>query len=356
MNFELNDDQRMIENLVERFTSDRYPPGRRAAYRALPGGFSPENWRLLGDIGLLPLLAETPATSGGGPVETMVVMQALGRSLVVEPVLNEIVVAGAILAAGATPAQRARWLEPLLAGEAHLGFAFAEHEARFSLDRLQTVVRAGRLTGRKTCAPNGADAYVVSAIEDGVAHLYLAPCDRDRMKTRTYRLVDGSFANELEFDGAEVEPLGMSLDDIRPVLDHVRLAASAEMLGVIDFVFAATLDYVKVRRQFAASIGSFQAIQHRLADLYALKEQARSMLYRAALAAPPEVASATAAAKAYVSRAALRITEEAIQLHGGMGISEELDVGSGLKRVLVLSSLFGDADHETSRYNALLAA
>ena len=356
MNFELNDDQRMIENLVERFTSDRYAPGRRAAYRAFPRGFSPENWKLLGDLGLLPLLAETPEAAGGGPVETIVVMQALGRSLAVEPVLNEIVAAGAILAAGATPAQRERWLEPLLAGEAHLGFAFAEHQARFSLDRLQTVVRAGRLTGRKTCAPNDADAYVVSAIEDGVAQLYLAPGDRDRIKTRRYRLMDGSFASELEFDGAEVEPLGLSLDDIRPVLDRIRLAASAEMLGVIDFAFAATLDYVKVRRQFAAPIGSFQAIQHRLADLYALKEQARSMLFRAALASPSELEPATAAAKAYVSRAALRITEEAIQLHGGMGVSSELDVGACLKRVLVLSCLFGDADHETSRYNALLAA
>jgi len=355
MNFELNDDQRMIENLVERFTSDRYQPGRRAAYRALPGGFSPENWKLLGDIGLLPLLAETPE-AGGGPVETMVVMQALGRALVVEPVLNEIVAAGAILAAGATPAQRERWLEPLLAGEAHLGFAFAEHEARFSLGRAETVVRSGRLTGRKTCAPHAADAYVVSALEDGVARLYLAPGDPDRIKARAYRLVDGSLASELAFDGAEVEPLGLSLDDIRPVLDRVRLAASAEMLGVIDSAFAATLDYVKVRRQFSAPIGSFQAIQHRLADLYALKEQARSMLFRAALASPSDLESATAAAKAYVSRAALRITEEAIQLHGGMGVSSELEVGSGLKRVLVLSTLFGDADHETSRYNALRAA
>ncbi|CAN7308787.1 acyl-CoA/acyl-ACP dehydrogenase [Phenylobacterium sp. LjRoot225] len=356
MNFELNDDQRMIENLVERFTADRYQPGRRAAYRALPEGFSPENWKLLGEVGILPLLADGPEEVGGGPVETMVVMQALGRSLVVEPVLNEIVAAGAILAKAATPAQRERWLEPLLSGESHLGFAFAEHPARFSLERLETVVRSGRLTGRKTCVPHGAEAYVVSAVEDGVARLYLAPCDRDRMQTRALRLVDGSLACELEFDGAAVEPLGLSLDDIQPVLDRVRLAASAEMLGVIDFAFAATLDYVKVRRQFSATIGSFQAIQHRLADLYALKEQARSMLFRAALASPSELKPATAAAKAYVSRAALRITEEAIQLHGGMGISDELEVGAGLKRVLVLSSLFGDADHETSRYNALRAA
>jgi alkylation response protein AidB-like acyl-CoA dehydrogenase len=355
MNFELNDDQRMIENLVERFTADRYAQGRRASYRALPSGYSPENWKLLGELGLLPLLAGV-AGVGGGPVETMVVMQALGRSLVVEPVLNEVVTAGAILQAAATPPQRARWLEPLLAGDAHLGFAYAGRKGRYSLAGDTTTVRDGRLTGAKTYAPHGVDAYVVTALADGAPQLFLAPFDRDRMQVRSYRLVDGSLANEITFDGAEAEPLNLSLDAIDPLLDRARLAATAEMMGIMEFVFPATVDYVKTRRQFGVPIGSFQAIQHRLADLYALKEQARSMLLRAVLAGDGEGAIATAAAKAYVSRAALRITEEAIQLHGGMGISSELEIGSGLKRVLVLASLFGDADHETARYNALRAA
>ena len=355
MNFELNDDQRMIENLVERFTADRYAPGRRAAYRALPAGYSPENWQLLGEVGLLQLLAEGEE-AGGGPVELMAVMQALGRALVVEPVLTEAVTAGAILAAGASPAQRARWLEPLLAGDAHIGFAFAELSGRYGLERVEADVSAGRLTGAKTYAPHGAEAYVVTAREDGAVRLFLVPADATRVRARPYRLADGSLASVIAFEAAAAEPLGLTLDDLRPALDRARLAATAEMMGIIEFVFAAALDYVKTRRQFGAPIGSFQAIQHRLADLYALKEQARSILYRAALASGSEAEAAIAAAKAYVSRAALRICEEAIQLHGGMGVSSELEVGSGLRRVLVLATLFGDADQETARYSALRAA
>lgn len=355
MNFELNDDQRMIENLVERFVADRYGPGRRAACRALPGGFSAENWKLLGQLGILALLAGD-ADEGGGPVETLAVMQALGRGLVAEPVLSEAVIAGRILAASDSAALKARWLEPLVAGEAHLGFAFAEPGRRYALDQLGAAVHGGRLSGRKIHAPGGAGAYVVTALEDGAPRLFLATGDAEGLSARPYRLTDGSTACELTFDGAPATPLGLGLQEIAPALDRARLAATAEMLGILEFAFAATLDYVKTRRQFGAPIGSFQAVQHRLADLYALKEQARSILDRAALASGPEAPAAVAAAKAYVSRAALRITEEAIQLHGGMGVSNELDVGAGLNRVLVLASLFGDPDYETARYTALRAA
>lgn len=355
MNFELNDDQRMIENLVERFCADRYGPGRRAVCRALPAGFSPENWRLLGDIGVLALLAGG-AVEGGGPVETLAVMQALGRALVAEPVLSEVVVAGGLLAAAASAELRARWLQPVLEGRAHLGFAFAEAEGRYRLEAIGARVESGRLTGRKIHAPHGAEAYVVTALEGGAPQLFLAPADSAQVRARAYRLVDGSIACEIAFDGAPVEPLGLDLADAAPILDRARLAAAAEMMGIIDFVFAATLEHVKTRRQFGAAIGSFQAVQHRLADLYAAKEQARSILYRAALASASETAVAIAAAKAYVSRVALRAAEAAIQLHGGMGVSSELEIGAGLNRVLVLASLFGDADHETARYNALRAA
>jgi alkylation response protein AidB-like acyl-CoA dehydrogenase len=355
MNFDPNNDQRMIESLVERFAADRYAPGRRAAYRALPCGYSPENWKLLGELGLLTLLAGGDA-AGGGLVETMLVMQALGRSLVVEPVLSEAVAAGALLAATATPGQRTQWLEPLLAGEAHVSFAFAEPNGRYDMERLTAAVSGGLLFGTKIHVPEGAGAFVVAAMEGGAARLFLASRDPERMRARSYRLADGSLAEIVDFEGAQVEPLGLSLADAGPILDRIRFAAAAEMLGIIEFAFAATLDYVKTRRQFGAPIASFQAIQHRLADLYAAKEQARSILYRAALATAAEAAVATAAAKALVSRVALLITEEAIQLHGAMGVSSELDIGSGLKRVLVLASLLGDAGHETARYNALRAA
>lgn len=357
MDFALNDDQMMMKALVERFVADRYAPGQRAQWRAMERGYSPENWALLADTGLLALpFAEEEGGLGGGPVEIVTVMEAMGRGLVAEPYLAEILVAGRLLASAGSAAQTAEWIAPLIAGERHLGLAFAEQGARWSLDRPETRMTAGGLVGAKTFAPGGVYAYIVTAMADDGPALFLVDAGAQGLSRREYRLVDGSVACEMRFDSVAAEVLVGGFDRLAPVLDEARLAACAEMIGIADALFAATLDYVRQRRQFGTAIGSFQAIQHRLADLYAGMEQGRSHLYRAALSQPAERGAVIAAAKAYIAAMTVRLGEECIQFHGGMGVSDELDIGQGHKRLLLLATLFGDVDHEIARYNAALRA
>jgi alkylation response protein AidB-like acyl-CoA dehydrogenase len=332
VNFELNDDQRMMKVLVERFVADRYGPGQRASYRALEAGYSLQNWALLAETGLLALpFAEDEGGLDGGPVDIITVMEAIGHGLVVEPFLQEILVAGRLLAAAGSASQKSALLAPLIAGEKHVGLAFAEHGSRWAVDRLDTRMTPSGLIGAKTFAPGHVDAFIVTARSNDGTGLFLVDATSTGVSRQNYRLIDGSTACELTFDNAAAEPMDAGLDALATVLDEARLAACAEMIGITATLFDMTLDFIRQRRQFGTAIGSFQAIQHRMADLYAAME-------------------------AYISAMAEHLAEECVQFHGGMGVSDELDIGQGLKRVLLLARLFGDADHEIARYNMALKA
>ena len=343
----------MIQSVVDRYVNERYAPGSRAHYRAEARGYSERNWSLLAECGLLALpFSSDDGGMDGGVVEIVTVMEGFGRGLVAEPLLSEVLVAGRLLATLGSEEQRQRWLPALIAGKKHLAFAFAEHGSRWNLRRIETRGESGTLSGAKTMVSGYADAYIVSAVAGDTTGLFLVDADAAGIRKRDYRLVDGSVASELCFDGVMAEALSGSIDEVETVLDVARLAIAAEMVGIMGYLFDSTLGYLKQRRQFGAAIGSFQAIQHRMADRYASLEQARSQLYRAMLAEPQQRSSATAAAKAYIGCASIRMAEECVQLHGGMGISEELDIGAGLKRLLLLSTLFGDVEHEIGRYSA----
>ena len=303
-------------------------------------------------MGLLGLMfAETHGGTGAGDVEMMTVMEALGRGLAAEPYLNEILLAGRLLEEAGTPQQQQTWLPAIIAGHAHVALAHAEHATRFDLTRCRTRFSAGRLTGAKTCVSGGADAYVVTASDAGALCLCLVQADAPGLTRRDYRLVDGSVAGELQFSAAPAEPLPGGLEVLLRVTQSARIGASAEMMGLMSLLFDSTLDYVRQRRQFGAPIGSFQAIQHRLADVYMSLELSRAHLYRCVLAPAAVRESAVAAAKSYISTAAIRLGEECIQFHGGMGVSDELAIGHAHKRILVLASFLGDADCELVRYN-----
>lgn len=352
MNFELDEDQTMIEATVERFVSDRYPPGvRESATKAR----ADENWSLLAELGILAgLFSPEDGGLGGGSTEIMIILKTLGRGLVVEPVLEQGLLAGGILAAGGSEAQKAEWLSPLLAGERRLGVAFTEPGGRWSLEPVETRIEDARVNGTKSFASGDVDGWIVSALDNRTPVLGLVRADDVGVTQRSYRRVDGAILAEIKFENAAVDRLPGALSSVEDALDRARLGATAEMVGLIDRVFASTLDYVRTRRQFGAAIGSFQAIQHRLADLYGQIELARSQLLRAVTAATDDRPCAIAAAKAQVSAVAIRTAEESIQLHGGMGASDELDIGAALKRILILSTLLGDAAHEVRRYNALM--
>jgi alkylation response protein AidB-like acyl-CoA dehydrogenase len=357
VDFALTDEQEMLKALTERFASGRGSTGAYAAGRASDGGFSAGNWTQLAQMGLLSVpFAETHGGLGGDLVDIITVMEALGRGLVAEPVLNEIMLAGRLLESGGTPTQIAHWLPRLTGGSAHLALAHAEHGTRYRVDRCATRFAHGRLTGHKTNVPAQADCMIVTAEADDGLSLALIERGTAGVQRREYRLVDGSVASELQFSDAVAEPMPGGLPCLLEVVQGARIAASAEMIGLASLLFETTLDYVRQRYQFGAPIGSFQAIQHRLADLYAALELARSQLYRCILTAPAERDVAVAAAKSFISSVALRIGEEAIQMHGGMGVSDELSIGHAHKRVLVLAQMFGDAAHELARYNRATAA
>lgn len=350
MDFALDDDQTTIKALAERFVADRYAPGARAGYRAQPGAYSSANWALLADLGVLSIpFAEADGGLGGGLVEVATVMEALGRGLVCEPLLAEVVLGAGLIAQAGTPSQRDAWIERVIAGAAHVGFAFAEQQARYDLERVETRMEGGRLYGAKTAVEGGRDAYVVTAREEGALRLCLIAGDAAGIERREYRLVDGAVAQELTFDAVPADAMQGGIEALDIVVDRARVAASADMVGAMGALFDATLAYVRQRRQFGAPIGSFQAIQHRLADQYAALEQARSQLY-AAFAGDR---TAIAAAKSAISTSAVSLGEACIQFHGGMGVSDELDIGHWHKRILRLGSLFGDAAYEQKRYDQL---
>jgi alkylation response protein AidB-like acyl-CoA dehydrogenase len=363
VNFHLTEEQSLLRDAVERFASERYDVPKRAAYRAAPAGYSAENWAELAGLGVLalPFTAEDGGLDGG-PVELTTVMETLGRALAVEPVLEEVVVAGGMLAEAGTAAQKEHWLPSLMAGEAHLALAHVEKTARFDLDDVRTTARqvdgAAVLQGEKSFVPAGAaaDAYIVSARQAGAdgrdaLRYYLVRADSEGLERRTFRLVDGSVASQLTLDGTPGEPLEGGFERFIQVVERAQIAAGAEMLGTMSFLFDTTLEYVRNRRQFGAPLGSFQVIQHRMADLYVALELSRSQLYRAALInAEQDRARAVAGMKSYVSNAAVTMGEECIHLHGAMGTTDELSVGHAHKRLLVLATLFGDADHELNRF------
>jgi alkylation response protein AidB-like acyl-CoA dehydrogenase len=367
VNFQLTEEQSLLRDAVERFASERYDVPRRAAYRATPAGYSAENWAELAGLGVLALpFAAEHGGLDGGPVEVTTVMEALGRALAVEPVLEEIVIAGGMLAAAGTAAQKAAWLPRVIEGEAHLAMAHLEKAARFDLDDVRTTARnvdgTASLQGEKSFVPAGAaaDAYIVSARVaggEGRAALrhYLVPADAQGLERRTFRLVDGSVASQLTLRGVRGEPLEGRFEQFVRVVERAQVAAGAEMLGIMSFLFDTTLEYVRNRRQFGAPLGSFQVIQHRMADLYVALELSRSQLFRAALldGGGLERARAIAGMKSYLSNAAVTMGEECIHLHGAMGTTDELPVGHAHKRLLVLATLFGDADHELDRFIAL---
>jgi alkylation response protein AidB-like acyl-CoA dehydrogenase len=354
--FNLTDEQLMLTELMARVASERYAPGRRAEYRAATTGFSAESWAQLAELGVFaaPFLPEHGGL-GGTLVDIMVLMEAVGRGLIPEPVLEQVIAPGRLMARASADV-RERWLPRIIAGEAHLALAHFEETAGFELSRVQVIARDGIvLNGEKAVVfgAGGAEAFIVSAQDEQGIGMYLIARDAPGLTLTPFRVVDGSVACKLTLREVRGESLRIGFESFADAVDDIRIAASAEMLGIMSALFEATVEYVRTRKQFGAPLGSFQVIQHRLAELYVLLEQSRSQLYRAALSPS---AMAIAGMKSYLSAAAVQMGEQCIHLHGGMGTTDELPIGHRHKRLLVLATLFGDADSELQRFIALQRA
>lgn len=352
MNFDLTDEQALFKATVERFCAG-LDTAARHRLRSFEGGYDLARWREIAGLGLIALCAsEANGGLGGSPIDLAIVGEALGRAISPDPWLeNGVLPARLLEAAGATDL-----LASVISGERFVAVALAERQARYSLvpRQCKAHVQGGshHLRGEKTIVLGGAlaDDYIVSADLAGTTAFYLVKADHPGLERHVYRLVDGSLACELRLTEVvltHADRLDLDLAALTGVVADLRLLAAAEMVGLSQRLFDDTLAYVKQREQFGVPIGTFQAIQHRLVDCYALLEQARSMLYRAALEDRTERAAwrrATAGAKAFIGEQAGHIAREAVQLHGGMGITEELAIGHAMKRILLLSPLFGDSD------------
>jgi pimeloyl-CoA dehydrogenase small subunit len=368
MDFELSDEQRLLKDSVERLAAQRYDFESRKKYMKENDGWSRDMWRQYAELGLTALpFAEQHGGIGGGPVETMIVMEAFGRALALEPYFATIVLGGGFLKHGASEAVRGDLLPKVAAGETLLAFAHTERQSRYDLADVSTMATkedAGYdLEGAKSLVLHGdvADKLIVSARVSGAQRdrngigLFLVDATAPGVSLRGYPTVDGLRAAEVTLTGVKVdadavigEP-GHAFPLIEQVIDSGIAALAAEAVGAMSAMHEITVDFLKQRKQFGVPIGNFQVLQHRAGEMLIALEQARSMAMLATMMAEePNAAErrkAIAAAKVQIGRSAKFVGESAIQMHGGIGMTMEYKVGHYFKRVTMIDKMFGDADH-----------
>ncbi len=364
MNFDLSEDEEMLKAVAERFVTDCYDLEKRREYLAASEGFSRENWALLSELGLVAALFS--AESGGleiGQTGIATIFEALGRGFVVEPLVESVLLAGGLFETLAPADLKAQWIEGLVMGEKRLAFAHRENAARDNAAWVETRADGTTLSGAKSLviAGAGADGFIVSARiagNAGDAHgieLFLVEAGAPGLALEPWRLVDGSLGATLTLDKTPATRLGGSLDDIETAQTRAALARTAEALGIMERLFAETLDYLRTRKQFGVPLGSFQALQHRMVAQYAALEQSRSLLYLAIMADPADRSAwrkAIDGARSYVADVSITLGHEMIQLHGGMGVIDELSIGHGHKRLLLLSRWPESPEASLTRYAA----
>jgi alkylation response protein AidB-like acyl-CoA dehydrogenase len=373
MNFELTDEQRMLADMLARFISEQYAFATRERIARSAEGYDSAMWRRFGEIGAIgALFSPEHGGFGGTGDDIAVVFEQLGRGLVVEPFLGALVAGRAIAAAGNS--MQHVWLARLMEGQAVASFAHGEPDSRYELARVATSAArtsdGWRLNGTKAVVLCGeaADRFLVSARTSGAVDaehgisLFWVPRQTPGLALRGYALIDGGRGAELVFRDAAVPAdalLGLldhGFATLEAALGYGVLAVCAQALGAMDAAFAATLDHLRTRRQFGVPIGSFQALQHRMADLAIDLEQTRSAVINAAAALDgPRLARerALSAAKYTVGQVGTRVAREAVQLHGGIGMTWELPVAHYAKRLVMIDHQLGDEDHHLARYIAL---
>jgi pimeloyl-CoA dehydrogenase small subunit len=370
MDFDLTDEQRLLKDSADRLIADQYQFEQRRKYLAEPVGWSIKLWSQIAELGLLGLpFEETLGGFGGGPVETMIVMDAFGRGLVLEPYFATVILGGGLLRRAGSEALRGGLVPQLAAGKLKLAFAHVERHSRYDLADVTTTARrqggAWILDGAKSVVLHGdcADKLFVTARisggqrdRDGIG-LFLVDANSPGLTRRGYPTQDGLRAAEVTFASVRVGADSVLSEDALPAIEHVIdeaiAALCAEAVGTMQAMHDATLEYLKTRQQFGRPIGQFQVLQHRSVDMLVALEGARSMaMFAAVMAAeddPVERRRAISAAKIQIGRSGRHIGQEAIQLHGGIGMTTEYKVGHLFKRMTVIDQLFGDADAHLAR-------
>jgi pimeloyl-CoA dehydrogenase small subunit len=375
MDFSFTEEQTLLRNSVSKFLADNYTFEDFKKISRSEKGWKPENWKTFAELGLLAApLPEKHGGLGGGPVDTMVIMEEFGKALVVEPFVQTVVVGGGFVKHGGSDAQKSEWLGKIAGGETVIAFAFAEPQGRYNYADLKTTAKKNGtnyvLNGRKAVVLGGpwADTLVVTARTGGGQHdakgvsVFLVDKKSKGIATRDYPTIDGLHASEITFENVEVPASNLvgqadnGLLLIERVTDEAIAAHASEAVGCMKVLLDATVEYTKTRKQFGVPIGKFQVLQHRMVDMFINYEQSASITYMVTLkldGCDAERRKAAAAAKVQIGKAGRFIGQQAVQLHGGMGMTDELNVGHYFKRLTMLDTLYGNVDHHLKRYASL---
>lgn len=377
MNFDLTEERQMLQDTLRRYLRERYTTGIRNAIIASDTGLSAEIWGELAELGVIgALFDDGEGGFGGTGFDIAVIFEELGRAGVVEPFLDTAILGGRLIASLGTGAQK-RIVEDVIAGRAHLALAHGEPTSRYDLTRVETTLTAKEaelvLNGRKAVVTNAeaADHLIVSARETGAADdaegisLMLVPTDATGVSIAGYPMFGGGRAAEVTLDNvilkvsARLGTAGAGWEPLSNAFAAANVALAAEALGAMETATALTREYLITRKQFGRPIGTFQALQHRMADLLIELEQARSAVIGAAghlASAPLQRDRQISAARNLIGRTGRLVAEEAIQMHGGIAMTQEYELAHIAKRIVMTDHRLGDTDYHLERFIALGAA
>ncbi len=376
MNFEFTEEQTMIKDSVSRFVRDEYDFDTRRAIVDSDEGISREFWSMFAELGWLSVpFAEEYGGFGGSVEDIAAVMEELGKGIVIEPYASTVVVFGGLLSASDNNALKADVIPSIIDGSCMGSLASVEVQSRFEMADVATSAIATdggyKINGEKTVVANGgtADKFIVTARTsgdqfdyDGIS-LFLVDASAPGVTVKSYKMMDGqsaatvSFKDVLVSESQLLNAVGKGMDLIEQVMPQILIALSAEALGIMSTLNSTTVEYTKVRKQFDTPISSFQVLQHRMVDTFMACEQTKSMLYRGLCQAGEDDRNALVktvhALKAMVARYGKLIGEEAIQIHGGIGMTDELNIGHYVKRLMMINVSFGDGDFHQQKFNQL---
>ena len=375
MNFELSEEQKMIQQSVERFVQENYDLSNRIKISSEDPGYSKEYWSSMAELGWLGLaFDEEDGGFGGNQIDTLVLMEQFGKGLVLEPFLANIVLGGGAIKRGGSAALKESIIPSLIDGSLQLTLAYAEEQSRFDLEDIATAAREDDgnfvLNGKKSMVLNAesADKIIVVARTNGSQvdkegiSLFLVNADSDGLEKENFPTVDGLRASEISLNDVKVSPENLicekdkGFEILQAVANDAILALAAEAVGAMEVLYKDTVEYTQQREQFDHPLSDFQVLQHRMVDMFMEYEQCKSLLFRATMETvqDPQLSQRTVhALKHLIGKSGIFVGENAVQLHGGMGVTEELRVGHFFKRLLVIDSQFGNADFHLDKFTSL---
>ena len=375
MDFTFNEEQSLIQDQVDQFVQKEYDWETRQSLSNSELGFGEDNWKKFAELGWLGIsVSEDSGGFGGSAIESMLIMEAFGKGLVVEPFLETVIMAGGLIDDHGSDQQKSSFLEPAIAGEMHLALAYAEPQSRFNLSDVVTEAKADGdnfiINGYKSVVMNGpsADQIIVSArtsgtqLDENGISLFIIDANASGLDKTNYKTVDGRRASDLTFENVSVSKENLigdqdkGFDILDSAIDKAILAISAEAVGAMEVLYKTTVEYTKTREQFGTAIGKFQVLQHRMVDMFMEYEQCKSLLYMATMKYEEKAEDAKKAIsglKYQVGKAGKFIGQQAVQLHGGMGVTDELNVGHYFKRLTTVGTIFGNTDYHLKKYTSL---